>query len=205
MAKFDIFDGLTYLDRTGWGAREDFSRLGFYVPRGERTHVIIHHTVITDPDATPNLWETEDEVITKMKQLQTIRPDLGLDVPYSFVVFLMNTDPKSIYVCEGRGEDRTGAHTKGHNTTGIGVSIQGNFEYEVDLSGYTSLISRFLGWLKYDPNGPDYGGPYFPMSNLGQLEPSRRHVFGHRDFKPTACPGESVWSAIEEFKFTKPD
>ena len=140
-----------------------------------------------------------------MKQLQTIRPDLGLDVPYSFVVFLMNTDPESIYVCEGRGEDRTGAHTKGHNTTGIGVSIQGNFEYEIDITGYIPLISKFLGWLKNDPNNPDYGGPYAPMINLGQLKPNGRHVFGHRDFKPTACPGKSVWSKIGEFNFTWPD
>ena len=81
MAKFEIAPRVTYVDRVGWGARTDIPRLGNKVARNIRTHVIIHHTVIIDSDATPNLWETESEVFEKMKRLQTIRPDLGDDVP----------------------------------------------------------------------------------------------------------------------------
>src|SRR3990170_1011537 len=117
---------MIYLSRGAWGARTDIPRLGNLVSSDRRTHVIIHHTVIIDNDATPDLWETLDEVKLKMRQLQTIRPDLGLDVPYSLVVFLM-TDG-DIIVCEGRGYDRDGAHTYGHNTDGIGVALEGNFD-----------------------------------------------------------------------------
>jgi hypothetical protein len=205
MAKFDIASRVTYVDRAGWSARQDKPRIGHRIPREDRTHVIIHHTVIVDNDATPNLWETENEIFKKMRQLQTVRPDLGEDVPYNFVVFLMNTVPTLIFVCEGRGEDRSGAHTKGHNTTGIGISIEGNFEsFPVDFGPYVPLISLFLGWLKFDPNGPNYGGPYEPMRNLGQLAPSGRQVFAHRDFKSTNCPGKFVRTHLRQFDFIDP-
>jgi len=203
MAKFDIPSRVRYVDHTGWGASPGFPRLGFHVPRRARTHVIIHHTVVVDPDATPNLWDTENTVFGRMVQLQTIRPDLGLDVPYNFVIFLMDGNPASIYVCEGRGEDRAGAHTKGHNTLGIGIALEGNFELAFDIGPFVPLISRFLGWLKYDPNGPGYG-PYQPMENLGQLAPAGRQVFGHRDFAATACPGNSVYTALAQLGFTHP-
>ena len=144
MAKFDIAP-VIFVDRAGWGARQDLPRLGHRVLRITWTHVIIHHTVVVDPDATPNLWETENKVFGRMVQLQTIRPDLGLDVPYNFVIFLMAGNPASIYVCEGRGEDRSGAHTRGHNTTGIGIALEGNFELAFDIGPFVPLISRFLG------------------------------------------------------------
>jgi hypothetical protein len=57
-----------------------------------------------------------------MRKLQTLlAKKLGKDVPYNFVAHLMDTSPASMLVCEGRGEDRSGAHTKGHNTKGIGI------------------------------------------------------------------------------------
>ncbi len=205
MARFAIAPGVTFLDRTGWGAVDELPRLGFFVPRGWRSHVILHHTVIVDPDKTMNLWEDEAEVTRKMRQLQRIRPDLGFDVPYNFVIFLMATEPASIYVCEGRGEDRSGTHTKGHNTTGLGVALQGNFEIETDLTPFVPLISLFLGWLKFDPNGPSYGGPYEPLKNLGTFSPSgRRWVFVHSDFRPTLCPGRSVLLVMSRFRFQDP-
>lgn len=205
MAKFNIAPGVTYLDRAGWNSRRDIPRRGRIVPRNSRTKVIIHHTVIVDDDATKNFWETEAEVITKMQQLQTIRPDLGQDVPYNFVIFLMNSTTPSIYVCEGRGEDRSGAHTRGHNTKGIGIAFQGDFHtIATTLDSYVPLVSLFLGWLKFDPNHPSYGGPYDPMRNLGTDRPSGRQVWCHKDLGSTACPGDSVVSILSDLQFTDP-
>src|SRR3990170_848651 len=135
---------MLYLSREAWGARTDIPRLGNPVPRQHRSHIILHHTVITDPDATPNLWETVDEVRLKMRQLQTSRPDLGLDVPYNFVIFLM---PEGIVVCEGRGYNLDGAHTYGHNTTGVGVAFQGNFELPFDIRPFQAETNAFLSIL----------------------------------------------------------
>ncbi len=210
MTKVDIAPGVTYLDRESWYAEPNLPRLGRIVSRSYRDRVFIHHTVITDDsDPSKNFWETESEVIEQMQKLQTIRPyELGRDVPYNFVIFLMNTQTPSIYVCEGRGEDRSGAHTRGFNFNGIGIALQGDFEnYSVDLAPYTDLISRFLGWLKFDPNAPNYGGPYPPLSNLGTVTPdnSDRQVFAHRDVDETDCPGDSTIAVLSQLRFINPD
>ncbi len=208
MAKFEILPGLTFADRAGWGADDSLPRLGHRVPREDRTHVIIHHTVTPDAsDTSPNLWETEREIFRLMRRLQSIRPDLGMDVPYNFIVFLMKPGCR-VVICEGRGEDRTGAHTKGHNTHGIALSFAGNFEDEaiepMDIAGRLHLVSFFLGWLKTSASHPDYGN-FKPMVNLGSLRPPGREVFIHQDFKATACPGKRLIPHLKQMTFLEPE
>ena len=193
MTTFEISPGLRFADRVAWGADTSLPRLGHKVGRTKRTHVIIHHTVTPDSsDSSPNIWETDKEVFKQMQKLQTIRPKLGKDVPYNFVAFLLKNG--QVLICEGRGEDRTGAHTKGHNTKGIAVSFAGNFEDQIsdeDVASRMHLISKFLGWLKFNPSHPDYG-QFDPMTNLGSLQPTNRNVFVHQDYKATACPGKKI-------------
>jgi hypothetical protein len=205
MAKFEIIPNLVFYSRKEWVANVNLPRLGGKVDRNDRTHVFIHHTVTPDSDATPNIWETEDEILARMRKLQVIRPDLGLDVPYNFVAFIMK-DGK-LAICEGRGEDRTGAHTKGHNTKAIAVSFAGNFE-DLSVSGANlkekmSLLSHFLGWLRFDPSHEDYG-QFREMRNLGSLAPTGRKVFAHSDIKATACPGHKLERHLDELDFLNP-
>ena len=136
-----IAPSLIYLSRADWGADPAHPRLGYAVAPAARTEAIVHHTVIVDSDATKNVWETLDEVKAKMRQLQVIRPELGLDVPYNFVGFLMADG--SLVVCEGRGRDLTGAHTYAHNTSGIALSMQGNFQLDIGpvILSYSGHIS----------------------------------------------------------------
>ncbi len=207
MAQIEIVPGLIFVDRSGWGADPSHPRRGHKVARHHRTHVIIHHTVMPDSnDNSPNLWETEHEVFKMMKRLQTIRPDLGLDVPYNFVAFLM-ADPAKIMICEGRGEDRSGAHTKGHNTKGIAISFAGDFEHKpidnFELSSRMFLVSSFLGWLKFSASHPDYGN-FEPMSDLGSLRHQERAVYFHQDFKNTDCPGEKLKPHVAHLSFIDP-
>lgn len=194
---------LIYLSREAWGARTDIPRLGGpedprgdwgLVPRTRRTHIINHHTVVCDQDATPNLWESLTEVKARMVQLQTIRPDLGDDVPYNFVWFAMAD--RSLLICEGRGYDRWGAHTAGkddnddwHNGAGIGIAAEGNFEnYASDITPWMPALSSFYGHLRET------------MPNLGSLSPVRADTYGHIDFAQTACPGWHIYSRLPEIK-----
>ena len=190
----EIEPGLIYLTRAEWGARTDIPRLGHLVNRLDRTEAWIHHTVIVDQDATPNRWETITEVETKMVQLQTIRPDLGLDVPYNFVAFHMADG--SLIVCEGRGLDRTATHTRGHNTRGIATAGQGNFQVGQPLGAYIAHWSRWWGWLKHDQG----------MENLGMARPTVGSnagaiAFGHRDVIATSCPGDNLYAIIPQLTF----
>ena len=83
---------VTVLNRDDWGASADYPRRGYLIGPQRRTEVFIHHTVITDDDDSPNEWDSLDEVRRRMRVLQTIRPDLGRDVPYSMVAFKYSSE-----------------------------------------------------------------------------------------------------------------
>ena len=206
--KFEIVPGLVFVPREDWKADQTLPRLGHRVTRSRRTHVICHHTVMTDTsDESPNIWETEAEIFKMMRSLQVVRRnDLGADVPYNFVAFFFRRSRK-LYVCEGRGEDRSGAHTKGHNTAGVAISFAGDFHNaetsEIEIAERIHLLSFFLGWLKTNPSHPDYG-EFKPMKNLGALRPQDREVFFHRDFKNTACPGKKLEPFLRQLTFLPP-
>jgi len=207
MAKFDIAPGLTFVSRSEWSPNNAHPRLGDSVPRNARTHVFIHHTDMEDEhDSTPNIWESESRMYAMMRELQVVRPDLGLDVPYNFIAF-MNSVNGGLYICEGRGEDRTGAHTKGHNTAAIAVSFAGSFESmaisPLEIASRMSLLSYFLGWLRYNPSHPDYGD-FAPMVNLDKLTPEGRRVWYHQDVKNTDCPGAKLMTHLPQVRFTRP-
>jgi len=180
------------LSRADWGASTALPRLGSIVDPRRRSEVFIHHTVIVDNDSTINEWESIEEVKAKMKQLQTVRPDLGKDVPYNFVAFCMaNGD---LVLGEGRGLDRSGAHTVGHNTSAIAVSFQGNFE-RTPLPG--NLDANLIGlgnWLRELREEKGF-------VNLGSEHPLGRDVFGHQDVKPTDCPGKHIFDRLRLIRF----
>jgi hypothetical protein len=181
------------LSRADWGARTDLRRRGDIVDRSRRMEVFIHHTVIVDNDATPNEWESLDEVKRQMQKLQTVRAqDLGADVPYSMVAFCMSNG--DLVLGEGRGLDRSGAHTVGHNTAGLGISFQGNFESPSLPRHFDSQLAALGDWLRELRNNKGF-------VNLGTRRPLGREVFGHRDVKPTDCPGENLFTRLRLIRF----
>lgn len=190
-----ITESLRYYPREDWTPDARYPRQGEIIHPSARTEAIMHHSVAIDNDLTPNIWEDEAEIFAKMRQLQTIRPELQLDVPYNSVAFLC-ADAK-LAVCEGRGPDRRGAHTKYHNKTGIALCIEGNMEdYYTDLRPYVPALSRFWGWYRTE----------FDLLNLGTKRPSSgRAIFGHRDFAATACPGQHTMAYLQRVTFDEGD
>lgn len=153
-----------YVPREDWRANVDLERLGWIVPRDQRYECITHHSVVIDDDATPDLWTDLPEVFGKQRQLQRLRPDLGLDVPYQEVGYYMEPgfkwegQPIDIVLCQGRGLDRGGAHTAGrndqgdwHNHVAIATCIEGNFEDDApNLRRFREPMSHVWGWYKYE-------------------------------------------------------
>ncbi len=180
---------VAHLSREEWGADTSLPRLGPIVAPHERTEIYIHHTVGVDSDATPNVWETWDEIKRWMRRLQTIRPDLGLDVPYNFVVFFAVIDgTPMIVICEGRGWDRRGAHTKYHNRTAIAFGVHGNFM--LPTFGLELYLPRLGRWI--DDNIPE------DMMLIGSVRPDDgRDVWGHRDSgAATSCCGDYLYDRL---------
>lgn len=185
------------LSREQWGARRDLPRLGDPVERRERTEVFIHHTVIIDNDLTPNEWENVDEIHARMQVLQIVRSrDLGADVPYSMVAFCMAEG--GLVVCEGRGLDRTGAHTANHNRSALGVAFHGNFESLPLPRHFDTQLAELGAWLKHLRLMQGF-------LNLGNVRPPERDVWAHRDVAATLCPGQGLVDRLKLIRFVEID
>ena len=81
---------------------------------------------------------------------------------------------------EGRGAGVLGGHTFGRNTVSHGICVMGNFN-EIPVS--SGLISAVAALVKH---GNDEG--WWPSRLSG----------GHRDVRSTSCPGDNLYSMIEE-------
>lgn len=182
------------MSRSQWGAATRLRRRGYRIGSLRRTEVFIHHTVTIDNDPTPNEWETVNEVRERMQHLQRARPDLGLDVPYNYVAFCMRDG--EFLICEGRGIDRTGAHTKHHNRSALGIAFQGDFENEPAPMHLDAQLSAIALWLRQLRNS--HG-----LSNLGQSRPDWAQVWGHRDAQAaqTVCPGRILYDRLDRIRF----
>lgn len=112
-----------------------------------------------------------------MRRLQTIRPDLGKDIPYNFVEFFL--EGGRVLWCEGRGLDLSGAHTSGYNVSGIAVATN------ADLS---SPALNLEPWIPGMREGQNWLRSHFPNMET--------RVYGHRDLNQTSCPGEGLYKIL---------
>jgi len=127
---------------------------------------VVHHTVVGyggDPGAY-------------MRRLQTSRPDLGLEVPYSFIVMPGATADDAI-IGVGRGWSRTGAHTIGYNDTAYGVAFAGDF---TDVAPTAAMLAA--------------------VRLIGSYMDAPEETLGHRDTYATACPGASTYPLLGELQ-----
>lgn len=160
---------MIYLSRAQWGAHPSTS--GHTVPQAQFNRLVIHHTVMP--------FTAGDDIIGYMRRLQDVRPDLGDDVPYSFVVFPTKNDLDFV-VAEGRGWFRTGAHTVGYNSSAYGVALPGNFQDAQPTVGQLMGI-RWVGSKLFNPA---YALP----------------TLGHRDVYRTACPGDHMYQYMDRIQ-----
>ena len=168
-----------YVDRADWGAGALGS--GHIVSHSQFTGLAAHHTVMVMPDYDRDgyLHGDLDDVRRYMRQLQHSRPDLGDEVPYSFVVF-EGARPGDCIVAEGRGWGVTGAHTSGQNSSRYGVALAGNSTARRVTDGMVEGY-RWVGRQLANPR-------------------RARPTIGHRDVKATECPGDSLYARLDEIQ-----
>ena len=182
------------IGRAEWGADKKLPRRGHPIGPLRRTEVYVHHTVIVDADTIANERETLDEVKFDMRRLQNIRPDLGLDIPYNMVAFCMSDG--ELALCEGRGLYRTGAHTRNHNRSALGIAFHGDFENEALPENIDAQLAEFGEWLRDLRISQGF-------TQLGTARPDDKHVWGHRDSPSakTACPGQKLYDKLALIRF----
>lgn len=170
-------------------ATEAFIRNRFSATGAEKTSIQIHHTAGVDNDPTPNQWSYQ-EAVNYMKRLEWVRPDLG-PLPYSFNPAASETDDRTVWIFEGRGVLKVGAHTAGHNRDGIGYGNLGNFQSDV-----WAVAGRLIAAIEIHAR-------YLKASllpNLGTLlSPDGNQAWGHRDSKATTCPGAELYKRLDDF------
>ncbi|MCI0560383.1 MAG: N-acetylmuramoyl-L-alanine amidase [Nitrososphaera sp.] len=183
---------VVWIPRSEWGASsatETFIAGRPTVPPLERTNIQVHHTAAIDTmDTTPNRW-TYARALAYVRRLQTSRPDLG-PMPYNFNP-AVSEDLNVVWLFEGRGAHKRGAHTANYNRTGIGYGILGNFDKaDNDVRDVLlSAIERHAAQLRADG-----------MSNLATLlNPRGWQAWGHRDTSTKSCPGNHLYWELEHF------
>ncbi len=85
---------------------------------------------------------------------------------------------------QGRPEWATGSHAYGHNSLTLGVHVCGNFCIAKPTNEQIESLAYLIGYLceKYD------------------LPCDDRHVVGHCDLMPTACPGDNLYDMLQTIR-----
>ncbi|XP_062892040.1 N-acetylmuramoyl-L-alanine amidase-like [Mobula hypostoma] len=147
--------------------------------------VFIHHTF---GPSQPCM--TFRDCAADMRSMQRFHQDDRQwdDIGYSFVA---GSDG---YLYEGRGWHWVGAHTKGQNFKGYGVSFIGNYTSTLPDQASLQLVKE--SFTKCAVAGKKLVGDYV--------------IQGHRQYRETTCPGEALyneirsWEAFKEVEATTP-
>jgi hypothetical protein len=171
-----------YLTRRDWGASPLTPTAGYPIATGQVVGAVEHHTVMVLPDYDGDGYSRGDldDILRYMRQLQRARPDLGNEVPYTFVLFPGTTDATCV-VAEGRGLGRTGAHTAGLNSTRIAIAVAGNTDADAPLTdGMVRGFRWVCSWALDDPAGA--------VATIGHQQAPPYFQNGV-NLNATACPG----------------
>lgn len=182
---------IIYLTREDWGANPLQLQVGYQIPDSNFIGWALHHTVfaLTDYDRDGFLNGDLDDVKRYMRVLQHARPDLGNEVPYSSVVFRGAHNRQGI-ICEGRGRNRSGAHTACNNSTRYAWSLAGNFMNE-DVSEGMIQAMRWLGG-QWTPNAS--------AQTLGHQQFPPCYSSGGYNYNATACPGTGGLAVVHRLQ-----
>lgn len=136
------------------------------------TVLFIHHTDMQS-------CHTLEECNTEMRIIQNFHMDVRgwNDIAYNY---LIGEDGR---VYEGRGWNEVGSHTLGWNDVSIAFSVMGNYTAHIPN---TAAIAAIFGLMDC-------------AMTLNKLT-SDFKMFGHRDVRPTSCPGEAFYQLIRTWK-----
>lgn len=149
-----------FVSRRGWEA-QPATRVVALDPTNVRK-LFLHHT--TGSQRPPFAWVRE---IQRYHQ----QTKGWYDIAYSFLVSSDGT------VFEGRGWERQGGHTKGHNSSSVGVAYLGDGRQPVPEAALRSI--RLL------------------CEEADAVFDRQLQRLGHRDVGATACPGAQLYRWLE--------
>jgi hypothetical protein len=168
--------------RDEWGARAPTAEYRYHPV----THLAIHHTATASAGAA-DTWE---DCAAAVRAIQDYHMDTNgwIDIGYNYLVCQTGA------IFQGREDgdhsrDVVGAHD-GYNDGSAGTAALGYFHPPENQQPTEVLIDSYVdlfGWIaerrSIDPDGTSNYYQYGPL----------RNVYGHRDVKATACPGDHLY------------
>jgi flagellar hook assembly protein FlgD len=184
----------SFVPRSAWGADESIRRAApAYAPRIR--FVVVHHT------AGRNAYtQAEAPAIVKGIQLYHVRGNGWNDIGYNYLVDRFGT------VYEGRygGIDKAvvGAHARGFNTGSAGIALLGTYSGQAPTKAAQTALTSLIAW-RLDVAHVDPMSMQNVISGGSERWPSKvpvllRSVSGHRDTGFTECPGETLYSRLNQ-------
>lgn len=181
-----------YLDRADWGA-SPLEPKAVALPTSQFEGFVLHHTVfvLTDYDRDGFVNGDLDDMRRYTRVLQVARPDLGSEVPYSWVIFAGSTDDTCV-IAEGRGKGRKGAHTAGLNSTRYAWAIAGNTDADRPITPGMVAGMRWLASVMLDD--PEHAAPA-----IGHQQAPAYFQNGS-NLNATGCPGSDGLRHLAELQ-----
>lgn len=174
-------DGPPIIDCDGWGARPN-SRIVAIRPR-RPVKILVHHT------ATPNVTDVDRDAAERLaRYVQDFHMDRRgwLDSGQHFTIsrggFVLEGRRRSLEVLRAGRSQVVGSHCTGENLVAVGIENEGIY---LDQDPPTVLWDRLREMCAYICG--QYG-----------IEPTE--IYGHRDFKDTACPGDRLYGLLPQLR-----
>jgi hypothetical protein len=180
--------------RSGWLADESIVRAQPQLA-DEVRYAVVHHTA-----GANDYTAAQAPAVVRAIQLYHVKANGWNDIGYNALVDRFGV------VYEGRagGLDRNvvGAHARGFNTGSFGIAVLGEFTRAEPTASSLDALARTIAWrldlAHTDPlttlDAISSGSERFPPG----LPVFLRRVSGHRDTGLTSCPGDRLYTRLDE-------
>ena len=169
------------IDCGGWGARANREIVPVWNQKPVK--ILVHHT------ATPNQADvSQGAAFGLSRSIQNFHMDRRgwLDTGQHFTVsrggFAMEGRHRSLEIVRAGRQQVEGAHCTGQNVVAVGIENEGTYTSVDPPPAQWNRLRDLCAWI----------------CNRYGIAPTE--LYGHRDFKNTACPGDRLYSLLPRLR-----
>jgi hypothetical protein len=174
-------DGPEIVSCDGWGARPNRGDLRVYDKSPVK--ILVHHT------ATPNVTDTSRAAAVRLaRAVQNFHmdrrgwPDTGQHFTISRGGVVLEGRHRSLEFLRVGRRHVEGAHCTNQNAVALGIENEGTYSAVDAPAVLWERLRTLCGYL------------------CGQYGIAPTAIYGHRDFKDTACPGDRLYGALPRLR-----
>ena len=174
-------EGPPIIDCDAWGARPSSADVNVVSQRPVK--ILVHHTATAN---VPDLGRPAADLLARMIQQFHMDRRGWLDSGQHFTIsrggFVLEGRHRSLEVLHSGDRQVEGAHCTGQNLVAIGIESEGTY---LDVDPPEGLWNQLRDLCSYICH--QYGIP-------------GTEIYGHRDYKDTACPGDRLYGMLPRLR-----